>query len=65
MATIEEMEKKITIFYEKESGNVILVTQGIQDLHMFRNSNKYNFEVLDFDEKYFNIKNIAEIKEVK
>lgn len=45
MATIEEMQEKMTIFYSKQTGEIKSALAGIQDMNFFGN-NKVDFEII-------------------
>lgn len=59
MATIDEMNKKMTIFYSKQTGDIKASCGGIQDMNFFE-KNKidyeiiYDFIVIDKDEYVLN-----------
>lgn len=67
MATIEDMEKKMTIFYSKQTGEIKAYCGGIQNMNFF-GKNKidyeiiYDFIVLDKDDYVLN--NIDKFKVV-
>lgn len=67
MATIEEMNLKMTIFYSKQTGEIKASCGGIQNMNFF-NENKidyeiiYDFIVVDRDEYVLN--NIDKFKVV-
>ncbi len=45
MATIEDMEKKMTIFYSKQTGKIKAYCGGIQNMDFF-GQNKIDFEII-------------------
>lgn len=65
MATIEEMNSKMTIFYSKQTGEIKASCGGIQDMNFF-GSNKIDFEIIyDFiviDKDDYVLNNIDQFK---
>lgn len=45
MLTIEEMEKKMTLFYSKQTGEIKASCGGIQNMNFF-GENKIDFEII-------------------
>ncbi|QLY81940.1 hypothetical protein [Clostridium intestinale] len=45
MATIDEMNEKMTLFYSKKTGEITQYITGIADMNIFGN-NKEDFEVI-------------------
>lgn len=67
MATIEEMEKKMTLYYSKQTGEIKAMCGGIQDMNFFGNNKVdyeiiYDYVVMDKDEYVLN--NIDKFKVV-
>lgn len=55
MATIEEMQSKMTVFYSKQSGKIIAIYGGIEDMSVFMDNEEdfsiiYNFFITDKDD---------------
>lgn len=70
MATIEEMNSKMTIFYSKQTGEIKASCGGIQDMNFF-SENKidyeiiYDFIVVDKDEYMMNNLNLFKVIDKK
>lgn len=67
MATIEEMEKKMTLFYSKQTGEIKATCGGIQDMNFFGINEVdyqiiYDYVVMNKDEYVLN--NIDKFKVV-
>lgn len=65
MPTIEEMEKKMTLFYSKQTGEIKASCGGIQDMNFF-GTNKIDYEIIyDFivvDKDEYVLNNIDKFK---
>ena len=65
MATIEEMESKMTMFYYKSNGDIYCSSSGIQDMNYFTGHKEDMENIVDFivvDKNDFIFRNLSQFK---